>query len=103
MISLYNSTALYYRRIRALNRDACGLLLRLADIKLLVSSSQFSAALDAIAARLNSRPRKTLGFAKPDEVFAALVNKAANAVTIRNGRGVATELESAQAIYRVHH
>jgi IS30 family transposase len=46
------------------------------------------AELDAIAARLNSRPRKTLGFATPDEVFSALVNKAANAVTARNAEGV---------------
>ena len=44
--------------------------------------------LDAIAARLNSRPRKTLGFATPDEVFAALVDKAANAVTSPNAEGV---------------
>jgi len=51
--------------------------------------SGFSQAeLDAIAARLNSRPRKTLGFATPDEVFAALVDKAANAVTLRNAEGV---------------
>jgi IS30 family transposase len=46
------------------------------------------AELDASAARLNSRPRKTLGFATPDEVFAGLVNKAANAVTARNAEGV---------------
>src|SRR3954453_12407399 len=51
--------------------------------------SVFSQAeLDAIAARLNSRPRKTLGFATPDEVFAALVDKAANAVMSRNAEGV---------------
>jgi hypothetical protein len=42
--------------------------------------------LDAIAARLNRR--KTLGFATPDEVFAALVDKAANAVTAPNAEGV---------------
>jgi IS30 family transposase len=46
------------------------------------------AELDAIATRLNSRPRKTLGFATPDEVFAALVDKAANAVTAPNAEGV---------------
>ena len=46
------------------------------------------AELDAIAARLNGRPRKTLGFATPDEVFAGLVDKAANAVTARNAEGV---------------
>jgi IS30 family transposase len=51
--------------------------------------SVFSQAeLDAIAARLNSRPRKTLGFATPDEVFAGLVDKAANAVTSSNAEGV---------------
>src|ERR671913_413499 len=51
--------------------------------------SVFSQAeLDAIATRLNSRPRKTLGFATPDEVFSALVDKAANAVTARNAEGV---------------
>jgi len=51
--------------------------------------SVFSQAeLDAIAARLNSRPRKTLSFATPDEVFSALVDKAANAVMARNAEGV---------------
>jgi IS30 family transposase len=49
--------------------------------------SVFSQAeLDAIATRLNRR--KTLGFATPDEVFAALVDKAANAVTAPNAEGV---------------
>jgi hypothetical protein len=42
--------------------------------------------LDAIATRLNRR--KTLGLATPDEVFAALVDKAANAVTAPNAEGV---------------
>jgi IS30 family transposase len=46
------------------------------------------AELDAIATRLNSRPRKTLGFETPDEVFSALVDKAANAVTSPNAEGV---------------
>jgi IS30 family transposase len=49
--------------------------------------SVFSQAeLDAIATRLNRR--KTLGFVTPDEVFAALVDKAANAVTSPNAEGV---------------
>src|ERR687898_203512 len=49
--------------------------------------SVFSQAeLDAIATRLNRR--KTLGFATPDEVFSALVDKAANAVTSPNAEGV---------------
>jgi IS30 family transposase len=42
--------------------------------------------LDAIATRFNRR--KTLGFATPDEVFAGLVDKAANAVTAPNAEGV---------------
>ena len=51
--------------------------------------SVFSQAeLDAIAARRNGRPRKTLGFATPDEVFAGLMDKAANAVTSSNAEGV---------------
>jgi hypothetical protein len=51
--------------------------------------SLFSQAeLDAIAARLNSRPRKTLSFETPDEVFARLVDKTVNAVTSRNVEGV---------------
>ena len=54
-----------------------------------IDLSVFSQAeLDAIATRLNSRPRKTLGFATPDEVFAGLVDKAANAVTAPNAEGV---------------
>ena len=49
--------------------------------------SVFSQAeLDAIAAQLNRR--KTLGFATPDEVFAGLVDKAANAVTSQNAEAV---------------
>nr|WP_245613289.1 hypothetical protein [Skermanella stibiiresistens] len=41
-----------------------------------------------IAARRNGRPRKTLGFVTPDEVFAALVDNADNAVTSSNAEGV---------------
>jgi len=34
------------------------------------------------------RPRRMLGFATPDEVFAGLMDKAANAVTSQNAEGV---------------
>src|SRR4051812_9654866 len=72
---------------RGSNENANGLLRQY--LALGADLSVFSQAeLDAIAARLNSRPRKTLGFATPDEVFSALVDKAANAVTARNAEGV---------------
>ncbi len=54
-----------------------------------IDLSVFSQAeLDAIAARLNGRPRKTLDFATPDEVFAELVEKVANTVSSRHAEGV---------------
>jgi IS30 family transposase len=54
-----------------------------------IDLSVFSQAeLDAIAARLNGRPGKTLDFATPDEVFAELVEKVANTVSSRHAEGV---------------
>jgi hypothetical protein len=61
--------------------------------------SMFSQAeFDAIAARLNSWPHKTLYFATSDEVFAGLVDKVANAVTSRSAGGVryATRIRPSQ-------
>jgi len=49
MINLYNSTALYFRKIRPANRDACGLLLRISTAKSEVASQSYSSALDTIA------------------------------------------------------
>ena len=46
------------------------------------------AHLDGIAADLNSRPRKRHNYATPDEVFDALLDKAANAEHVGNGSGV---------------
>lgn len=46
MISLYNANALYYQKIRPANRDACGILLRLSDVKTKVCTSQWAEALD---------------------------------------------------------
>ncbi|OKL61982.1 hypothetical protein UA08_02684 [Talaromyces atroroseus] len=48
MISLYNSNALYYQKIRQINRDACGLLLRMLDAKGQVEVGNWAPALDAI-------------------------------------------------------
>ncbi|GAM33251.1 hypothetical protein TCE0_003f00017 [Talaromyces pinophilus] len=48
MISLYNSNALYYQKIRQINRDACGLLLRMLEAKSQVEIGNWAPALDAI-------------------------------------------------------
>lgn len=49
MISLYNTNAMYYRKIRPVNRDACGILIRMSEIKDKVASSRWADALDTIA------------------------------------------------------
>ncbi|KAJ5806962.1 hypothetical protein N7474_010554 [Penicillium riverlandense] len=46
MISLYNSNTLYWQQIRQMNRDACGLLLRLMEAKILVEAGRWTVALD---------------------------------------------------------
>src|SRR5450756_1736649 len=46
------------------------------------------AHLDGIAADLNSQPRKRHNYATPDEIFDALLDKAANAEHAGNGSGV---------------
>lgn len=48
MVSLYNANALYYQRIRQVNRDACGLLLRMMEAKTEVEAGKWTSALDAI-------------------------------------------------------
>ena len=46
MISLYNSNAMYYQKIRAANREACGILLRMSEAKAKVSAGSWAEALD---------------------------------------------------------
>ena len=46
MISLYNSNALYYQKIRTTNREACGILLRMSEAKAKVAAGQWAEALD---------------------------------------------------------
>ncbi|KAJ9399414.1 hypothetical protein DTO282F9_3774 [Paecilomyces variotii] len=48
MIGLYNSNALYYQRIRQINRDACGVLLRMMEAKMEVEAGKWTTALDTI-------------------------------------------------------
>ena len=45
-ISLYNTNAMYYQKIRPANRDACGVLLRLSEAKGRVENGQWAEALD---------------------------------------------------------
>lgn len=49
LISLYNANALYYRKIRPANRDACGVLLRMSEVKAKVEDGQWTEALDVSA------------------------------------------------------
>ena len=46
MISLYNENALYYQKIRPVNRETCGVLLRISEAKAKVVSGQWAEALD---------------------------------------------------------
>lgn len=49
MIGLYNTNALYYQQIRQVNRDTCGLLLRMMEAKVEVESGRWTPALDVSA------------------------------------------------------
>ena len=42
MTALYNSNALYYRKIKQANREACGLLLRMHEVRSKVASGQWA-------------------------------------------------------------
>ncbi|RAH43015.1 linker nucleoporin NIC96 [Aspergillus brunneoviolaceus CBS 621.78] len=60
MIGLYNANALYYQRIRQVNRDSCGLLLRMMEAKAEVEAGNWTPALDAIN-DLNLLPLRARG------------------------------------------
>ncbi|KAI9830453.1 MAG: hypothetical protein M1819_005705 [Sarea resinae] len=49
MITLYNSNALYYRKIPAQDRDACGVLLRMSEARSKVEAGKWAEALDIIS------------------------------------------------------
>ena len=49
MISLYDTNALYYRKIRPINREACAVLLQMARARDLVATTKWKEALDIIA------------------------------------------------------
>lgn len=56
MISLYNSNAMYYQKIRPANRDACGILLRLSEVRAKVSAGLWAEALDVSPDTLSPFP-----------------------------------------------
>lgn len=58
MISLYNASALYFQKIRAVNRDACGLLLRMSEAKAKVAAGQWSEALDVSSTHTSYNTRQ---------------------------------------------
>lgn len=57
MISLYNTNALYYQKIRPTNRDICGVLLRMSEAKGRVEAGQWAEALD-----VSERPSSMVRF-----------------------------------------
>ncbi|KAJ5895471.1 Nucleoporin interacting component Nup93/Nic96 [Penicillium taxi] len=48
MLILYNSKPMYYEKIRAVERDTCGLLICMMDAKIEVEAGRWAPALDAI-------------------------------------------------------
>ncbi|KAI9843498.1 MAG: hypothetical protein M1838_002599 [Thelocarpon superellum] len=48
MIGLYNSKAMYFSKIKQMNRDACGVLLRMSEAKQHVEQGRWAEALDII-------------------------------------------------------
>lgn len=60
MIGLYNSNQMYFNKIRQINRDACGLLLRMMEAKMEVEAGRWAPALDHID-RLGVLPLQAQG------------------------------------------
>lgn len=52
MISLYDSQPMYYENIRPVNRDACGLLIRMMEAKIEVEAGRWPEALDVSAVNI---------------------------------------------------
>ncbi|WEW59428.1 nuclear pore complex subunit [Emydomyces testavorans] len=48
MIGLYNTNAMYYQKIHPINRESCGILLRMMDAKSKVEAGRWAQALDDI-------------------------------------------------------
>lgn len=59
MISLYNENALYFQKIDKVNRDNCGVLLRISEAKAKVASGQWAEALD-VSSTLRRMPLASL-------------------------------------------
>lgn len=59
MIGLYNTNALYYQRIRQVNRDTCGLLLRMMEAKAEVEAGKWTPALDVSNSLVSFSPLRS--------------------------------------------
>ena len=57
MMGLYNTSAMYFQKIRPINRDVCGLLLRMSEVKSKVAAGQWSESLDVSRSPRNNQSR----------------------------------------------
>lgn len=69
MIGLYNTNALYYQQIRPVNRETCGILLRMMEAKTEVEAGRWTPALDVSARRPTCSPGHSRAF--PASLFTA--------------------------------
>ena len=60
MMRLYNASAMYFQRIRQTNRDVCGILLRMSEVKAKVAAGLWSEALDVSDLPRDGDPMKAL-------------------------------------------
>ncbi|RDW95228.1 hypothetical protein BP5796_00991 [Coleophoma crateriformis] len=79
MTSLYGGNQMYLRAIKAENKDACGVLLRMSEAKVLVEREQWPEAMDIIIA-LDILPLKASGNASEIRSYASKFSSLPQAV-----------------------
>jgi nuclear pore complex protein Nup93 len=75
MIGLYNGNAMYYQKISQINRDSCGLLLRMMDAKQTIQAGKWAEGLD-VSCRLR------LVFTVPNKLTSDLLLQHINSLQI---------------------
>ena len=58
MMQLYNNNPLYFQKIKPVNRESCGVLLRMSEAKSKVAASDWSGAIDVSNKRLTLNPKR---------------------------------------------